>query len=326
MMYRLFRAVLLTTLIVAGCASAPKKGAVANKPLRQPLTTEQRERLLAAVQSLGKLADTGQDGAVRAGYKEVSAELPQIAQFDLKVFGDAEVHLAKKHYDRASKAYKKMVDDYPESELRNPALARLFQLGNYYLTGPVILNLIVFRVKGYDRGIKILEGVSEEAGLQDPNGLGVRADVAVARNYEQRRMYEDAYLKWSEVAAVWEKGPVGRDALLGMAEDKLSAYNVHRPVRRHLYDGANLTAARGYYVKFQERFPEEAAKIDVKKTVEEIDRDMAYKQLSIAQYYRRIDKLQAANLYLDMVIRTWPQTPAAQTAREILASDGSKVH
>jgi tetratricopeptide (TPR) repeat protein len=323
---RLFCAVLLMTVILAGCASAPGKKAGAAKPIRQPLTSEQRERLLAAVQSIGRLTDEGHDGAVRAGYKELAADLPQIARFDLKVFGDAEVHLAKKHYDHAAKSYKKMVDDYPESELRGPALARLYQIGTYYLTGPVVLNLVIFKVRGYERGIKILDDVSEEVGLQDPNGLGVKAAVAVARIYEKQKKYEDAYLKWSEIAAVWDKGPLGKESLLAMAQDKLSVFNAHKPKRRHLYDGSPLTASRGYYQKFQERYPEDANQMDVKGIVAQIDRDMAYKQLSIAEYYRRIHKTQAADLYLDMVIRTWPRTPAAQTAREILASQGAAVH
>jgi tetratricopeptide (TPR) repeat protein len=325
MNHRLFCAILLTTAILAGCASTPRKAA-AVKPVRQPLTAEQRERLLAAVQSIGRLTDEGHDGAVRAGYKELAADLPQIARFDLKLLGDAEVYLAKKKYDHAAKSYKKMVDDYPESELRGPALARLYQIGTYYLTGPVVLNLVIFKVRGYERGIKILDDVSEEVGLQDPNGLGVKSARAVAHLYEKQKKYEDAYLKWSEIAAVWEKGPLGKESLLSMAQDKLAVFNAHRPTRRHLYDTSPLTASRGYYLRFQERFPEDANQIDVKGIVSRIDTDIATKQLVVAQYYRRIHKSQAAQLYLDMVIRNWPQTPAAQTAREILASEGAAAH
>jgi tetratricopeptide (TPR) repeat protein len=329
MMRRLFCATLLATVMLAGCASAPKKGAIENKPRRQPLTTEQKDKLMAAVAALQQLTDEHQDGAVKAGFKQVAADLPQIAEFDLKLFGQAEVYLAKKKYDHAARTYKKMVDDYPESELRNPALARLFKIGSHYLEGPVVLNLIVLKVRGFDRGIKILDDVSEEVGLQDPNGLGIKAALAVARSYEHRTvygqaMYEEAYLKWSEIGAVWETGPLGKEALLGMARNKLGAYNAPPPGRRHLYDGSNLTAARTYYLKFQGVFPQDANEMDVKGIVAQIDRDMAFKQLAVGQYYHRIGKLQAANLYYDMVIRNWPAAPAAQTARELLAADQSR--
>ena len=326
MMHRVLYACVVLTVALAGCSSTPKKEV---KPRRQPLTAQQKEKLLTAVAAIQKLTDEGQDRAVRAGFEQVKADLPQIAQFDLKSFAQAEVYLAKKMYDHAAKAYKKMVDDYPESELRNPALARLFKIGNYYLEGPVVLNLLLFKIRGYDRGVKLLDGVSEEVGLQDPNGLGIKAAVAVARSYEHRTeyghgMYEEAYLKWSEIAAVWEKGPLGRDALLGMAQNKLNSYNAKRPNRRPLYDGSKLSVARTCYLKLKDLFPQDASQMDVNGIVAQIDRDMATRQLTIGQYYSRIGKSQAANLYFDMVIRNWPQTPAAQTAREILDADRAK--
>ena len=313
--------------VLAGCSSTPKKTEI--KPKRQSLTTQQKEKLLTAVDALQKLSDEGQAGAVKAGFEQVKADLPQIAEFDLKLFAKAEVYMAGKKYDHAAKTYKKMGDDYPESELHNPALARLFKIGSYYLKGPVILNMGLFKIRGYDRGIKILDDVSEEAGLQYPNGLGIRAAVAVAHCNERRRMYEEAYLKWSEIAAVWEKGPLGKDALLGMAENKLQGYNRNRPTRRHLYDGSKLTAARGYYERFKDLYPDDANQMDIKGIIARIDQDIAIKQLSVGRYYQRIGKVQAANLYFNMVIQNWPQTPAAQTAREILIADTSgpsKVH
>jgi tetratricopeptide (TPR) repeat protein len=319
----------MTLLVLVGCSSTPKKTTEEIKPKRQPLTTQQKDQLLTAVGALQKLSDEGQTGAVKAGFEQVKKDLPQIAQFDLKLFAKAEVYLANKKYDHAAKTYKKMVDEYPESELRNPAMARLFKIGSYYLEGPVILPLVLFNIRGYDRGIKILEDVSEEVGLQDPNGLGIKAATAVARCHEHRRMYEEAYLKWSEIATVWETGPLGKDALLGMAQNKLNAYNYNPPNRRHLYDGSKLTAARGYYERLKDLYPDDANQMDINGIVAQIDRDIAFKQLSIGRYYHRIGKVQAANLYFNMVIQNWPQTPSAQTAREILIADKSipsKVH
>jgi len=142
----------------------------------------------------------------------------------------------------------------------------------------------------------------------------------VARSYEHREMYEEAYLKWSEIAAVWDQGPLGRDALLGMAEDKLKIYNRPRPARRHLYDMANLTAARSYYRRLKDLYPEDANAIDADRILSLIDQDIATKQLKVGQYYLRTGKPQAANLYFDMVVQNWPQTEAAQTAREWLAA------
>lgn len=310
--------------VLAGCASAPQGQAEAIKPRRQPLTTLQRDRLLEAVESIQTRTDQGQHQAVRAAFDQLKTDLPQIAAFDLDLFAQAEVSLARRRNQSASRAFRKVVDDYPESELRAPALARLFRIGTYFLEGPVTRDLIVYKVRGTEQGMEILDKVSEEIGLEDPNGLGIKAAVAVARSQERRGEHEDAYLRWREIAAVWGTGPLGRDALLGMAQNKLAAYNRHPPHRRHLYDGANLTEARTYYLRFKDLYPQDASQIDVDRIVQQIDQDMAHKQLGIARYYQRTGHDQAAHLYYDMVVRAWPDTPAAQLAREALHAEPSE--
>jgi len=316
---------ILFLAVLAGCASAPKRSAAVIQPRRQPLTTQQRDSLLNAVGSIQRLTDEGQDGAVRAAFNQLKKDLPQIAEFDLNLFANAEVSLARHKYDTAAKDFQKVVDDYPESELRPPALVRLFKIGCSYLDGRALYSLVLFKIPGYDRGIEILDKVSEEVGLEDPNGLGVKGAAAVARSYERRAMAEEAYLKWSEIAAVWDAGPLGRDALLGMAQNKLNAYTRHPAHRRHLYDGANLTAARTYYLKFKDLYPQDANQMDVDRIVQQIDQDMAHKQLAIGRYYQRTGRPQAANLYFDMVVREWPDTQAAQTAREALSAERAKA-
>ncbi|MBP8303749.1 MAG: tetratricopeptide repeat protein [Phycisphaerae bacterium] len=304
--------------ILAGCASAPPGRAEAMKPARQPLTTLQRDSLLSAVKSIQAQTDQGQHEAVRAAFDQLKKDLPQIAAFDLRLFALGEVHLARHRNQAAARAFQKVVDDYPESELRTLALTRLFQIGTGFLEGPVTLDLIVYKVRGTEQGMAILDKVSEEVGLDDPNGLGVRAAVAVAHMYERQGKHEEACLRWREIAAVWGTGPLGRDALLGMAENKLAAYNRHPPHRRPLYDGANLTEARTYYLRFKDLYPQDANQIDVDRIVQQIDQDMAHKQLGIARYYQRTGRDQAARLYYDMVVRSWPDTQAAQLARESL--------
>ena len=50
---------------------------------------------------------------------------------------------------------------------------------------------------------------------------------------------------------------------------------------------------------------------------------MAYKQFTIGQYYQRIGKTTAANLYFDMVVRDWPETEAAALAKQALEESTS---
>jgi tetratricopeptide (TPR) repeat protein len=282
----------------------------------------QAERLLKDIAAIGRLADQGQSGAVKAAFEQLKAEFPQIGRFDLAIFADGEIAYASRRYNKAARSFEKVLDDYPESELRQPALSRLYQIGTRYLAGQVSMDLLIFRIKGYERGVQLLERVSQETGLQDPNGLGLRSAMAIARSYEQRKMYEEAYLKWSQIAAVWDTGQPGKEALLGMAQDKLASYKQHPPNRRHLYNIAHLAAARTYYQRLKSLWPEEASRLNIDQILQEIDQEVARRQLAVAQYYMRTGKRQAASLYLDMVVTDWPNTSAAQIARQLLAQKG----
>jgi len=181
-------------------------------------------------------------------------------------------------------------------------------------------------MSGYEEGIGIMEKVSDRAGLDEPNGVGLRAAISVAEHYEAQEKYTEAYLKWSEIASYWETGPIGKRALYRMAEDNLIAYDQPAESKRPNFDASRLSTAKTYYAKFLVLYPQEAKDNEVPEKMKHIDEEMANKQYAIGQFYRRTGKRQAANLYFDMVTRTWPQTEAGALAKEALESnqDGGK--
>jgi hypothetical protein len=187
-----------------------------------------------------------------------------------------------------------------------------------YLQGRQKSILGIIKFAGYAEGVEIMERVSDRAGLDEPNGVGLRAAIAVAEHYERRQHYIEAYLKWSEIASYWETGPVGKQALYRMAENNVAAYNEPPRARRASYDASKLTTAKSYYERFLLLYPEEAGEKDIPEKIRQIDEQLAYKQLRIGQYYRRTGKLQASNLYFDMVVQNWPRTEAAAMARRAL--------
>ncbi|MEJ2703531.1 MAG: outer membrane protein assembly factor BamD [Sedimentisphaerales bacterium] len=86
-------------------------------------------------------------------------------------------------------------------------------------------------------------------------------------------------------------------------------------------NGAQARWPKRPFTRFKLLYPVDAREMDVDKIVDEIDEELAYKQLSIGQYYQYTGYQQAANLYYRMVKNDWPHTQAAQTAKELLAAD-----
>jgi outer membrane protein assembly factor BamD (BamD/ComL family) len=201
------------------------------------------------------------------------------------------------------------------------ATQREYIIAEEYLGGRRKVVLGILRLSAYDEAIELMEKISDRAGLDDPNGIGLRAAIAVAEHYEAREKYIEAYLKWSEIASYWETGPIGKRALYRMAEDNLAAYNRYPPEKRPRYDASKLTSAKTYYQKFLLLYPGEAKQNEVPQKIEQIDEQMALKQYTIGQYYRRTGEPRAARLYFDMVVQNWPKTEAATLAKEALSED-----
>jgi outer membrane protein assembly factor BamD (BamD/ComL family) len=105
---------------------------------------------------------------------------------------------------------------------------------------------------------------------------------------------------------------LAKDALLGMARSKYAAF------RGPAYDGSGLISAKSYYESFRLRYPEEAQKLQVDDILSRISEQLAEKQLGIANYYDRTKSKEPANMYYQMVVDDYPQSKAAQTAKEKL--------
>jgi len=159
-----------------------------------------------------------------------------------------------------------------------------------------------------------MEKITERAGIDSP--IGFKAALAAAKNYEKRKLFNEAYTKWRQISLQWQTTQLGKEALLSMAKCKHAEYNKHPENKRTFYDSANLSTAKTHYLKFKSQYPKDAQEIGVDETVKQIDEQLAQKQLSIASYYQKTGHIQSANLYFDMVIKDWPGTKAAESAKQ----------
>lgn len=223
------------------------------------------------------------------------------------------------HITKAIRTYDKLLTEHPDSDFRDQVFDRQYVIATAYLRGMRKRVLHVVKIKGYAEGVRIMEKITDRAGIDTPTGL--KAATAVAKHYEKRKMFNEAYLKWWEISLQWQTGKTGRDALLNMARCKHAAYNNHPEHKRPFYDASNLNIAKSCYEKSKLLYPKDAEETNVDQILIEIDEQLAYKQFSIGQYYQRTGNRQSSNLYFDMVIKDWPGSKAAELAKEILAGN-----
>ncbi len=288
------------------------------------VSANDKDRFLLAAAEIKKLVDTHQTDAARQAFEALKQDFPDIAGPDLDVFIKAEIYYCRGKLSKSVRNYDKLLSEYAKSNFRQAALEREFEIATGFLSGQTKTVLGIFKMRRYGEGIKIMEKITDRVGFDKP--MGMDASLAVAKNYEEREMFNEAYLKWWEISLHRDKGPIGRDALLAMARCKRAVYNRHSEEKRPHYDASCLSTAKSCYERFRLLYPQDAKNLKVDEILEEINQQLAEKQLSIGLYYQRVGNRTAANLYFDMVAKDWPGSEAAQAAKEMLAENQQIVN
>jgi outer membrane protein assembly factor BamD (BamD/ComL family) len=297
---------ILAAFQVAGAAGAETWRLEKGKDWKA-VTGQGDDKYLSEVAEIKRLVNQGKAGEAEKKFAQLKKDFPEAAGSDLDAFMKGEILFAKGELVKAVKKYDRFLAKYPESKLYDAALDREYAIGTAFLAGEKKTVLGIFRIRGYDEGEKIMDKISDRAGNAP---IGERAALAVARSYEKRKKFNEAYHKWSEVSYKWPTGETGKEALLGMARCKHAAY------RGPGYDSSSLVSAKSYYEEFKQRYPADAEKIDVDGKLKQVVEQLAYKQFGIGQYYQRTGSLQPANVYYQMVLDNWPGSTAAKMVKQ----------
>jgi hypothetical protein len=272
--------------------------------------TKNEDKYLLVVACTENLINSGRTLELFEEWSNLRKEFPEIDKRDLDIFIEAELFLCDGKFTKAAINYNKFLDkDYRDNTLYNVALERLFRIAEAFLAGREKTVLGIFKIKGYAEGIRIMENITDRAGDKP---IGIQAAVAVAESYEQRKMFNEAYLKWSEISWQWKTGQIAEQALLGMAQCKHAAYKGPN------YNASSLDSAKTYYENFKLRYPQKAEELGIDEILKQIDEQIAYKQFTVGLYYQETGKTLAANLYFQMVIRNWPESKSAELAKKAL--------
>ncbi|MDT8300815.1 MAG: tetratricopeptide repeat protein [Sedimentisphaerales bacterium] len=251
--------------------------------------------------------------------KRISEQAPDTPIGTEATVAVAQQYEEKGEFTKALRIYEKLLTEQPDSDFRDQVMDRQYAIATAYLGGQKKRVLRFVHLRGYAEGVRIMEKITDRAGLDTP--MGLNASISVAEHYERKKEFNAAYLKWWEISSQYQTGKTGRNALLNMARCKHAAYNNHPEHKRAFYDASSLSIAKSCYEKFKLLYPGDTEEIDVDEVLKEINEQLAYKQFSIGQYYQRTGNKKSANLYFDMVVNDWSGTKAAEMAKEMLSEN-----
>jgi tetratricopeptide (TPR) repeat protein len=195
-----------------------------------------------------------------AGYNEGMKIMDKISKQapGTPIGTEASVAMAQQYeetgqFTKALRIYEKLLTEQPHSDFRDQIIDRQYAIATAYLGGEKKQVFRIIKFKGYAEGVRIMEKITDRAGLDTE--MGLNASIAVAEHYEKRKDFNSAYLKWWEISSQYQTGKTGREALLNMARCKHAAYNKHPEHRRPFYDASNLNIAKSCYEKFKLLYP-----------------------------------------------------------------------
>jgi len=271
----------------------------------QPVKQEQGSDFLLAVADAKQLVSSGKTSKAKKAFAKIKKDYPQIATADYDVYVKAEILYSKRKYDTAALTYQKLTEDFPESQFFQAALERQYQIATAYLNGRKRTVLGVFKLKAYEEGAELMGGIADKAGDAP---IAKNALLTVARSNEKRGEYYEAYMMWSDISDRWPTGQMGKDSLLGMARSLENDY------RGPKFDSKVLESSKSYYEQYQDRYEASASQLQIPKKIIKIDKELAEKELTVADYYARTESYKAADIYYQKIIDDWPDSEAAKTA------------
>ena len=267
---------------------------------------------LLAVSKIKQQLLTGDESDVVAALEDLKKRFPEIAGAEVDAYLAAETLYADEKWYKAATAYKQFTDSWPVSILQPAAMERLYSIATAYLQGQKRRFFKILNLPAHDTGVELMRDVADKAGNSP---LGLRALTTLAESYESRKELMDAYYIWQEVADRWPTGETRKKAVLRMAQ------TLHASYEGAQYDATVLDSAQTYFEDYLAQYPEDAARLEVSKTLELITEQLAYKEYQMGFYYERTGKSDAANKYYRKVVDTWPDSKAAQMAQARMAPD-----
>jgi tetratricopeptide (TPR) repeat protein len=257
---------------------------------------------------------SGSESDVVAALEQLKTSYPSLAGEEVDAFIEAEKLYAKGDWSSSAKQYRLFTDEWPVSDLRPAALERMYSIATAFLQGQKRKFLKVLPISAFDTGVDLMHDVADRAGSSP---LGLRALTTLAQTQENKNELEEAYNTWEEIAWLWPTGKIKQNALLRMAQTKHASYEGTQ------YDARVLERAEDHFEDYLNQYPDDAARLEIPKTLQMIKEQLAFKEYDTGFYYERTGNPEAANSYYNNVISKWPNSKAAQMARSRMTPDAA---
>jgi len=209
-------------------------------------------------------------------------------------------------YYTAFENYQKAVDNFPHLSNTDEVLARQYAIGLIYLEkpGPKVLGNDI--MAPLDRAVEIFKKVVENA----PYGKHAEdAQFKLGEALKKSERYEEAVQAFHKIV---EDYPNSKYVTKAMYEESHCAY---RASLKPAYDAGATDNAIKTFEKFADKNKDLELGQKADSTIRRLKDNVAQKSFDVAQFYESQGKTQAAIIYYEDVINTYPDSPFTDKAK-----------
>jgi outer membrane protein assembly factor BamD len=209
----------------------------------------------------------------------------------------------------AFKAYQKVIDLYPYTELVDDVIEREFKIGEMFFLGRKIDVLGPLKMPAKDKAIEIFKTVADNA------PYGKYAEPAMFKAglaYKDIADYDNAIMIFKGLIDKYPNSSFISKARYQLAEcSKLLSLKPD-------YDQTPTIAAREEFEDFIEKHPDNEMSSDAKEIVDKLKHREAHNTYKIGQFYEARRMPESAVIYYRDIIQNYPDTEWAEKAKERL--------
>lgn len=221
-------------------------------------------------------------------------------------------------YYTAFESYQKAIDNFPHLANMDEVLARQYAIGIIYLEKPSAKVLGNDIMAPLDRAVEIFKKVVENA----PYGKHAEdAQLKLGEALKKSERYEEAVQAYHKIV---DDYPNSKFATKAMYEE---AYCAYKASLRPAYDSNATNNAIKTFEKFVDKNKDTSLSQEAVKTMKRLKDNVSEKSFAAAQFYEGRGKAEAAIIYYQDIIDTYPDSPFADKAKvkiEELKNKGNK--
>jgi outer membrane assembly lipoprotein YfiO len=217
------------------------------------------------------------------------------------------IYEEKNDFLKAFKAYKVLVETYPQSERFNEVIEREFRIANLFLSGKKAKLAGLEILPSLPRAAEVFQHIVKYAPYSD---YGDKAQFHLGLTYKKWGHFGDAVEAFQAVIDQYPQSELVPQARYQIAESSYARSASEYRDQRALDDASKQVD------RFIERYPDSSTNEKAARLKQAIDEKNAEKNYRIALYYEKDSYIQSALIYYEDAAKRYPNTKWGEKAAQ----------